>query len=102
LGDCRDSDGGGPVQRIDCMMAETKRQSAMLDKAYKAALQAVPAAKQQRLREAQREWLKFLDANCDLFYNPESGSSPGEARAFCVMRMTAERKDELTGISANQ
>lgn len=95
-----DADGGGPAERLECMTAEIKRQGALLDTAYKAALRTIPAAKQPRLRESQREWLKFSDANCDLFFNPESGSLASEARAYCVMRMTSERAAELSEIAA--
>ena len=94
------ADGAGPDQRMACYVAETKRQGALLDAAYKAAMQAVPKAKQPGLRDAQRTWLKFSNQNCDFFHNAESGDSADEARAFCFMRMTAERRAELVEIEA--
>jgi uncharacterized protein YecT (DUF1311 family) len=94
------ADGAGPLERMTCHVEETKRQGALLDASYKAALQATPKAKQPNLREAQRTWLKFSDQNCNFFHNAESTPIPGEARAYCVMRMTAERKVELDEIEA--
>jgi uncharacterized protein YecT (DUF1311 family) len=94
------ADGAGPLERLECHVEETKRQGALLDAAYKAALKAVPQAKQPNLREAQRTWLKFSDQNCNLFHNAESGANPAESRAYCVMRMTAERRAELVEIEA--
>jgi uncharacterized protein YecT (DUF1311 family) len=82
------------------MSEETKRQGGLLDAAYRAALQATPKAKQPNLREAQRSWLKFSSQNCEFFHNAETGTTPAEARAYCVMRMTAERKAELDEIEA--
>lgn len=100
---CRDRDDGTlSIDRLNCMADETKRQGAMLDAAYKEALRVIPVAKQPRLRESQREWLKFSNANCDLFFNSERDALESEARAFCLMRMTSERKGELAEIAANQ
>jgi uncharacterized protein YecT (DUF1311 family) len=48
------ADGAGPFERMACHAEEAKRQGALLDTAYKAALLAVPKAKQPSLREAQR------------------------------------------------
>lgn len=97
---CREeADGGGPFERMACMADETKRQGALLDAAYKGALQATPKARQAGLRDAQRTWIKFTGQNCDFFHNAENGIA-GEARAFCVMRMTAERRAELDEIAA--
>lgn len=92
--------GGGPFERMTCFMDETKRQGAQLDAAYKAALHAMPKERQPNLREARRTWLKFIGQNCDFFHNAESGAIPGESRASCVMRMTAEQRAELVEIEA--
>ena len=99
--DCMEAaDGGGTFERMQCYIEETKRQSALLDVAYKAAILALPKAKQQNLREAQRTWLKFSSQNCDFFHNAETGQIPGESRIYCLMRMTAERRAELVEIEA--
>lgn len=99
--ECREAaDGGGPFERLGCITAEAKRQGVVLGEAYKAALKASQGEKQQRLRESQREWLKYQNANCELFYNAERYPVADEARAYCVMRMTAERAAELADISA--
>ena len=93
------ADGSGPSERMACHAEETKRQGALLDAAYKAAMLAVPEAKQPNLRDAQRTWLKFSSQNCEFFHNAE-GTTAGEARAYCAMRMTAERRAELVEIEA--
>jgi uncharacterized protein YecT (DUF1311 family) len=90
---------GDPAGRIACITDEIKRQGALLDAAYKAALHTTPKERQPKLREAQRTWLKFSDQNCYFFHNAES-TIASEARAYCVMRMTAERKAELDEIEA--
>jgi uncharacterized protein YecT (DUF1311 family) len=50
----------------------------------------------ERLREAQRAWIAFRDAECALSYAEwGSGSMRNIAHADCRMQMTAERTIEL-------
>lgn len=84
------------------MVSETKRQGAMLEATYKAVLKETPKARQAKLREAQRDWIKYLASNCDAFY--DAGEQVGgmlareKARADCVMNMTRDRKENLKAL----
>ena len=74
----------------------------MLEATYKAVLKETPKARQAKLREAQRDWIKYLASNCDAFY--DAGEQVGgmlareKARADCVMNMTRDRKENLKAL----
>ncbi|WP_313177660.1 lysozyme inhibitor LprI family protein [Massilia sp.] len=95
-------ESGSPMERIDCMVSETKKHGAILEATYKTVLKETPKQGQAKLREAQRDWLKYLASNCDSFY--DAGEQVGgmlareEARADCVMNMTRDRKENLKAL----
>lgn len=96
---CMDHTDGSPQDRIACMSAETKRQGAKLEATYKAVLQHTPKDQQERVRQAERDWLKFVSSNCDAYY--DAGEQIGgmlareEMHAQCRMNMAKERNDDL-------
>ncbi len=83
---------------LDCIVDETMRQDKQLNAVYKQLLGTVSAARQKDLREAQRAWIKFRDANCDFYYDSEGGSSAQLIASDCRMTMTADRTAELRSL----
>jgi uncharacterized protein YecT (DUF1311 family) len=59
---------------IECMGAETKRQDVPLNKAYKVIMAGLSSERKKQLQEAQPLWLKYRQANCDFYYNPDGGT----------------------------
>jgi uncharacterized protein YecT (DUF1311 family) len=55
-----------------------------------------PARKKQ-LQDAQRLWIKYRDANCQFYVDPEGGTAASVNAASCVMTATAGRSKELEG-----
>jgi len=92
---CMDKSGGITMNMIDCMTEENKLQDARLNKAYKSLIAELPPARKTQLLEAQRAWIKFRDANCDFYYDPDGGSMARVSASDCVMRTTTERAREL-------
>jgi len=92
---CMDKSGGITMNMIDCMTEENKLQDARLNKAYKSLIAELPPARKTQLLEAQRAWIKFRDANCDFYYDPDGGSMARVSASDCVMRTTTERVREL-------
>jgi len=96
---CMNHTDGSPQDRIACMTAETNRQGAKLEASYKAVLQNTPKDQQERVRQAERDWLKFVKSNCDAYY--DAGEQVGgmlareEMHAQCKMTMAKERNDDL-------
>lgn len=95
---CMDKAEGETPATLACISAETARQDAQLNTAYKGAQNATPKDRQAKLREAQRNWLKFRDANCGFFADASAGQAAAVDSASCVMTMTAARGKELSAI----
>ncbi|MDR3323948.1 MAG: lysozyme inhibitor LprI family protein [Zoogloeaceae bacterium] len=84
---------------FSCADAETERQDKRLNRAYQSRLNTQGTNNNKKsLQEAPRAWVKYRDANCELYYFEASGS--GSIRAHdsarvCVLAMTKMRADEL-------
>jgi len=48
------------------------------------------------LVEAQRAWIKFRDANCGFYADPERGSAARMTANECFLNATADRAKELS------
>ena len=83
---------------VECIAAETKLQDARLNQAYQALRRSVGPKRQQQLQQAQRAWIRFRDANCAFYYDPDGGSLARINANDCVMTMTAQRAAELQGL----
>lgn len=92
---CMDKSGGVTVKMIDCMVAETKAQDVKLNASYKRALNAQTPERKKQLTDVQRQWLKYRDANCDFYADPDGGTMATLAVHSCYMSSTAERAQEL-------
>lgn len=47
------------------------------------------------LRDVQRKWMAYRDANCQFYADPDGGILARVAANACLLRMTAERVEEL-------
>jgi uncharacterized protein YecT (DUF1311 family) len=94
---CMDQSGGVTSAMLSCMGAETKRQDARLNKAYKDVMAQLSPARKTSLQEVQRLWIKYRDANCHFYADPEGGTAASVNAASCVMTATAARSKELEG-----
>jgi uncharacterized protein YecT (DUF1311 family) len=88
------------VAMVDCIDEEIKRQDARLNKTYATLRDDVDASRRPALLEAQRAWIKFRDLNCGFHLDPNGGSIAPLLASDCVMRMTANRADELSQLLA--
>lgn len=95
---CMDTSGGVTAEMLDCNAAELKRHDARLNAQYKAALAAHGETQQALLREAQRQWIKYRDANCGFYAQLTGGTMDRLNSSSCVLEATARRADELEGI----
>jgi len=92
---CMDKSGGVTASMLDCIGAETKRQDARLNKVYKDVIAQMDEGGKKRLLEAQRAWIKFRDADVDLYRDPNGGTAATLAGADRYLMMTAQRAAEL-------
>ncbi|MDH2918648.1 MAG: lysozyme inhibitor LprI family protein [Sideroxydans sp.] len=94
---CMERSGGATADMLDCIAAEKKLQDARLNKAYKEVVAQLPPPRKKQLQDAQRAWLKYRDANCNFYADPEGGTMATVNSNDCVMSTTASRAKELEG-----
>ena len=56
---CMDKAGGITANMLGCIGAETQRQDARLNRAYKDVMAQLSAARKKQLQEAQRAWIRY-------------------------------------------
>ncbi|BBH44411.1 lysozyme inhibitor LprI family protein [Pseudomonas sp. KU43P] len=78
-----------------CIQAETKLQDARLNRVYKQLLGRLDSGQQKSLREVQRQWIGYRDANCRFHVQASGGTMAQLEGGMCVLDMTRERAAEL-------
>lgn len=105
----REEGGYSTVGMMFCTLAENEAWDRLLNAEYQKAMEAARdmdaeeaehfpefAARAEWLREAQRAWIPFRDAECAFAYAQwGSGSMRQTAGAACLLDMTSERTIEL-------
>lgn len=92
---CMDRSEGVTLNMLECFGAETKRHDLRLNQNFQAALQTLESEQQKGLREAQRAWIGFRDAQCGFIDNLTGGSIDRINAADCMLEMTKTRADAL-------
>ncbi len=112
-GQCQDQPGGSTTIGItECILAETAEWDAILNEEYRATQQANEAAdtggqssvmdRSDALRDAQRAWIAFRDADCGARYAMwQDGTIRTIVGANCQMTMTAQRAIDLRDMRGN-
>lgn len=96
---CMEESGDTTQGMVECIGAETQRQDARLNKAYKALAVKLSVERQKQLQGAQRAWIRFRDGNCNFYYDPDGGSLARVNANECMMTMTAHRAKELENLA---
>jgi uncharacterized protein YecT (DUF1311 family) len=94
---CMDKSGGITAEMLNCIGAETKRQDARLNKAYKEVMAHLSPERKKQLLAAQRAWITFRDANSSFYADPEGGTMATVNASDNFMSATASRAMELEG-----
>ncbi|MDR0277211.1 MAG: lysozyme inhibitor LprI family protein [Paucimonas sp.] len=89
------------VAMRDCSGAELKRQDTRLNQAYKSTMNSLEQPQQDKLREAQRAWVKYRDANCGMYYGLTGGTIDQLNGSGCQVDMTKQRADELEKLQSH-
>lgn len=96
---CMDASGGVTMDMLNCMSSEIEQHDSRLNQAYKAAMQALDKGQQTQLRDVQRLWIKFRDADCALLGSLTGGTIDSVNRASCFLDMTKKRADDLAQLA---
>ena len=98
---CMDKSNGVTSNMIDCMEAESKRQSGRMNRAYKELTDQVSAQRKKQLQLAQDAWVAYRDENCEFYYDPDGGTIAAVNANDCVMSATATRAKELETLAGS-
>ena len=99
---CLKKSNGVTAEMINCILAETRRQDARLNENYKRLISRLATERKNALVEAQRAWIKFRDANCGFYADPEGGSAARVTANECFLNATADRAKELRLLTNDQ
>ena len=96
---CMDKSNWNSAEMTDCISAETARQDARLNENYKRLMSKLSAKRKNTLQVAQRAWVKFRDANCSFYSDPEGGTAALLDGRDCFLQATANRAKELKNLT---
>lgn len=83
---------------LGCIAAETSRQDTRLNNAYKRTMASLNATRKKQLQEVQRLWMRYRDANCKFYADPDGGTIAAVNSNSCYMEATAARATELENL----
>lgn len=95
---CMDKAAGVTSDMLDCIGSETKRQDVRLNKAYKDVFPQLSPARKKQLLDVQRTWIKYRDANCSFYADPDGGTMATVVSNDCFLSATAARAKELENL----
>jgi uncharacterized protein YecT (DUF1311 family) len=97
--DCLAKAVEGPwADMFECNGEELDRQNARLNGTYKKLMPKLSRDRKKALLKAQRAWIKFREANCDYYLDPDGGKADRLNASSCLVTMTATRAKELEGM----
>lgn len=93
---CTDKASGNDGQFRDCQVAAQQRLESKLTAAYKAAMANLPPEHQAELKEGERAWIKFREADCGLSRSIYDGGTAGlMVGNDCYLQRTWARLKDL-------
>ena len=95
---CMEQSQGVTPKMFDCLGNELDRQNARLNDNYKKLISKLSPNRKKMLRDAQRAWIKFREANCDFYFDRDGGSAARIAASDCSVTTTAARARELKNL----
>ena len=90
--DCGDRKSTADI--VECLATQTAVWDRRLSAAYQKLFDSLPARRRDRLRNAQRLWIQFRDANCAYFAS-RAGTIARVEGGQCLLRLTTARAMEL-------
>jgi uncharacterized protein YecT (DUF1311 family) len=83
---------------LDCISAEFDRRDSRLNEVYKKLTSKLSKDRKKSLVDSQRAWIKFREANCGFYYDPNGGSAAHMAGNECSLNATVDRAKELENL----
>ena len=95
---CLERAAGVTPAMQECIAAELTVQDKRLNTAYASLLKAITEKRKTQLRDVQRKWIAFRDANCAYYDDGSLGQAAHLAADECVLTATAARAFELENL----
>ena len=92
---CIDRAGAVDPKILDCMSDEYSRQDKRLNQVYKKLLAQLTPERKNELQEVQRLLVKYTEANCGFYHDPNGGTSARQFAYQCSIDARASRAAEL-------
>jgi uncharacterized protein YecT (DUF1311 family) len=86
--------GSSTYEIVECQKAELAELDKSLNAAYQKAMDLAQPKQREQLRAAQRQWLKFRDADCE-YYELGEGTIARIEGGQCMLDLTRARAKEL-------
>lgn len=80
---------------LDCISEEYSRADKRLNNVYKKLLSVLKPERKKQLQEAQRLWVKYAEANCQFYYDPDGGTEARLSANECSVSARISRSEEL-------
>ena len=91
--------GGVDPEVSKCMSTEYTLQDRRLNASYKSLMAKLSEERKKQLQETQRLWLKYVEANCDFYYDPNGGTAARAMSSECAVKARAQRAQELEDLA---
>lgn len=96
---CLEKAVGVTSDMLNCISIETKQQDKRLNTAYQNLMKSLSNKRKEELKKTQQLWIKYRDANCEFYRDPDGGTMASIFGANCIMDMTTQRAKELEDFS---
>jgi len=96
---CMETSAGITVNMHDCIEAERVRLDKELNSAYKELMELLDKDNQEKLRQTQRSWLKYLVTQWYVYFGKQTGNH-GLYGLYCRQRLDVERISQKGAVFA--
>ena len=86
---------------VECTDIEYRVQDKRLNVVYTNLVIKQTPARVKQLTELQKLWIKYRDANCAFYYDPDGGSMARILANDCMLTMTKDRAAEFENMLKN-
>lgn len=92
---CIEKAGAVDPAVLECIGDENTHQDKRLNTAYRKLMASLKGDRKKQLLETQRLWMKYTEANCSFYYDPDGGTLARMMSAECDVTARILRAAEL-------
>ncbi|MCQ8242010.1 lysozyme inhibitor LprI family protein [Rhizosaccharibacter radicis] len=85
---------------VQCQTGLLATADRTLNETYKKAIGSLPDDQGKKLQKAERLWIQFRDADCDVFYGKDTGTLSSVEAGRCMIDRSRQRDRDLKQLMA--